>query len=238
MLTRRRFYFLPFLLFLVLNLTNSDQLLADQTDWTEEKIGKLAVKADHAATRKKWGQAIKYGERALEGRAALNVESDPNYISCLKTLNRYYDKAGRLRQVAERVKKAYALSKKHLEPTHNTSKINRLLYYKLLIAEKDYQEAIPVVLENISLPGSTECDLFRKLHYLEQLYSLYGLTSQLKEQEAALIRFLELNEQLLGSDDEDSTKVRVLLAKNYCRQKKLDKFDDLKKKYDLQYICK
>ncbi|PCI47745.1 MAG: hypothetical protein COB49_06865 [Alphaproteobacteria bacterium] len=188
--------------------------------------------------RKKWSQAIKYGERMLVGASALYPESDLGYINRLKTLNRYYDKAGRLLEVHDRITKAYRLTTKYIDPDHYSSKICRLLYYKLMIAEKKYARAIPPVQEYISLLGRNKGEMFKKLHYLTQLYSLYGLTDQFVKQEDILLKFITLNNQLLGQDDENTTKALVLLAKNYCRQGKHDQFKALQRKYNLPYTCK
>lgn len=226
----------PFLVFLCSMISGA--ISAEQTYWTEEKLGKVALKADKASMRKNWPKAIKNGERMLEGAVALYPESDFNYISRLKTLNRYYYKAGRLQEIPVRIIKAYQLSIKYLGPYHHNSKISRLLYYKLMIAEKKYIRAIPLVQEYISLLGNHEDEKFNKLHYLTQLYSLYGLTAQFTKQEDSLLRFIELNNQLLGQDDENTTKAIILLAKNYCRQGKYDQFRALQIKYNLLYTCK
>ena len=210
---------------------------ATQSDWTEERLGKVAVKADKAATRKNWSRAIKHGEIMLKGSAILYAEDNPAYINRLKTLNRYYDKAGRLLEIEKRVIKAYQLTKKHLGPNHHNSKISRLLYYKLLIANKDFNKAILLVKENLSLLGTSEDDLFSQLHYLGQLFSLYGLTKQHSLEEATLLKQLVLNKKLLGDNIEDSLPVILNLAKNYCLQNKMKAYQDLLQKYKLNHIC-
>jgi len=234
---RRIFLYRPLFMLLLFSHLNMGQLAANQTQWTEERIGKLAVKADQAATRNKLSRAIKYGEKMLQGSRALYGPEDPNYINRLKTQNRYYDKAGRLQEVSERVKTAYLLSKKHFALTHDTSVISRLLYYKLLIAQKDYQSAIPLVLENIATLRNTVDDDFRKLHYLQQLHGLYGLTSQYEEQEKLLFKLLALNKRLIGSDTSDNIEIIMNLAKVYCLQNRGDEFQKLMKSYNLQYVC-
>ena len=234
---KRRILYLPFLIICLLSHIGFYQGAFAQTDWTEEKIGKAAVKADKAAMRKKWSQAIKYGERMLAGSEALYGVNNSNTISRLKTLNRYYDKAGRLTQIPARVKKAYLLSKEHFKPSHNTAVINRLLYYKLLIAQKDFQIAIPLVLENMEILTNSKDDQFKLLHYLGQLHGLYGLTDQLVKREKALLQTLELNKKLVGENTEDNMKIIMNLAKTYCLQNKTTEFKALMQTYDLGFEC-
>ncbi|MBL4837085.1 MAG: hypothetical protein JKY34_05860 [Kordiimonadaceae bacterium] len=228
---------LVFLLLAGFGLSISTQGQARQTSWTEEKLGKYAVKAERAATKKRWSRAIKCGEKMLVGSLALYPKKDIEYIRRLKTLNRYYDKAGKLDQIPERVKEAYLLSKEQLAPLHDSSKTSRLLYYKLLIAQKSYREAIHIVQENIALVGPSEDEQFRLYHYLKQLYSLYGLTGQLPQEEQTLLTFLALDKRLVGSPAEEQIQIIILLAQNYCLQKKLGKFRELSNSYGLQYRC-
>ncbi|MBL4830027.1 MAG: hypothetical protein JKY55_09110 [Aliivibrio sp.] len=184
---KKRPLYLFCLILLCLITTQINWAQADQSNWTEEKVGKLSVKADRAATRKNWRLAIKYGERILEGSAALYEVNDPTYITRLKNLNRYYDKAGRLTEVAGRVKLAYELAKDNLEPSHSVATTCRALYYRLLITQKKHQEAIPVVYFNMSTLTKGKDDQFRKLHYFRQIYALYGLTGQFEKEEEALV---------------------------------------------------
>lgn len=235
---KRKRHHITFLFLVFLCSMISGSISAEQTDWTEEKLGKVALKADKASMRKNWPQAIKNGERMLEGATALYPENDLGYISRLKTLNRYYDKAGRLQEVSVRIIKAYRLSKKNMGPKHHSSRISRLLYYKLMVAEKNYNGAIPLVQEYISLLGVNESENFKKLHYFTQLYSLYGLTGRLAKQEDILLKFITLSNQLLGPDDKNTAKAHKLLAINYCRQGKHNKFIALQIKHNLHYTCK
>lgn len=234
---KRRSFFLPILIVCLLTLFGSQQIALGQSRWTEEKIGKIAIKADQAATRKKWSRAIKYGEKILEGSIILFGDDAPETISRLRTLNRYYDKAGRLTEIAPRVKKAYFISRDYFQPTHNTAVVSRLLYYKLLITQKDYKDAIPVVLENISILTNSRNDQFKRLHYLGQLHGLYGLTEQLPEREQALLQLLELNKELVGESAQDNMKIIMNLAKTYCLQNKTEAFKKLTLTYGLNLKC-
>ncbi len=235
---KRRFYYLPFLLLVFLGHTVVSQVFADETVWTEKKLGRVILKAERAAKRKIWSRAIRYGEQMLTGSEALDQKHDQRYINLLKNLNKYYDNSHRLAEVPERIKSAYLLSKQHLGLSHTTSLISRNLYYKLLIAEKKYHDAIPLVLENISVSEKSSTENFRILHYLEQLSTLYRLTRQYAKEEGILLRFLEMNKWLVGKDAEDNIKIILSLAQNYCRQNKFDQFKQLIISNNLKYYCK
>ncbi|PHZ86513.1 hypothetical protein [Paremcibacter congregatus] len=227
------------LVFLTVTLPIASQCaIADQPGWAkEERIGRLAVQADHAAARKNWAKAIKYGEQMLEKAAAVYPETDIRYLSRLKTLNRYYDKADRLQDVEKRVTMAYMLSKSRLGPQHHISEVSRLLYYKLLIANKDFPPAIEVVQENISLLGESESDNFSKMDYMVQLFSLYGMTGQAEKEAQAVEAYLALYRDLVGGSTKEILPIIITLAKNYCSQKRLLAFQKLMQSYDLAYIC-
>lgn len=234
---RRRWLHLPVLLLILLGYTATVPACAGETNWTERKLGKVILRADKAARQKKWGRAIKYGERMLKGSDILDRHSDARYINLLKNLNIYYDKADRLEKVTSRVKEAYILSEKHLGPSHATTKASRLLYYKTLVTHKEYLTAIGLVRESISVLGKTKDDDFRLLHYRHQLYSLYGRTNQFEKEEETLLQLLKLNKRLLGDDIQDNIKIILSLARTYCLQNKAPEFDELMEMYHLEYEC-
>lgn len=209
-------------------------VLAEQTNWTERRLGKIILKADKAARKKKWTRAIKYGERMLDGSAVLDLPSDARYINLLKNTNKYYDGGGRLNEVAPRVAKTYRLASRYLGPGHETTTTSRRLYYKLLISAKQYEGAIALVLENISLAEKEE---LRLLHYLEQIGTLYGLTKQFKKEEDVLLRLMGIYEKLFGRDDREYRGIVLVLAQNYCRQEEPEKFKKLISLYHLRYFC-
>lgn len=232
---KRNLHYLPFLFFILFSHPVIGQPAGNQIKWTEEKLGKIIIKADKEARKKQWSHAIIYGEQILKAVQSLNQHSDARYINQIKTLNRYYDKSDRLEEVAPRVKEAYILSQKYMAPDHDTTMMCRLLYYKLLISTKDYKGAIPLVLENISLLGKN--DDYRLLHYLKQLYSLYGITAQHEREEKTLLKYLEKSQLIFDDSDEDTIKAIWILAQNYCRQKKSHEFNQLIKTYNLKYEC-
>lgn len=206
-------------------------------DWTEKRLGKIAVIADKSARQEKWSRAIKYGEQMLRGSGALDQKTDARYIHFLKNLNRYYDKAGRLKEVRARVKEGYVLSKTHLGLRHETTMLSRMIYYKSLILDENYDLAIELVLEKISLSKEEDRDPYKKFHYLRQLYSLYRMTEQYGEEEITLRHILTLNRQKFAISDDEIHRTILDLAENYCRQNKDIDFKKLMKSYGLRYIC-
>ncbi|WP_321393906.1 hypothetical protein [Emcibacter sp.] len=222
---------------LLITVLGGGQLFAGQENWTEKKLGQVMVRADKAARQKNWSQAIKYGERMREGGIALYGPESAYTVTHLKTLNRYYDWAGRLEEIPDRIKKAYFLSRRLFDQTHNTVRVSRLLYYKLLISQKRYEEAVPVVREKISVFGEQEDDLFRKLHYLKQLHGLYGILDRQPEREGVLLEMLALNQRLIGTGLDNNKGIIMNLGRTYCLQGKYTEFDKLMKQYGLQYTC-
>lgn len=233
MFMKSRWIFLPLLLLTLL----VSPVAATEIDWTEKKLGKIILKADRAARQKKWSRAIKYGKQMLAGSRTLDQKSDDRYINLLKNLNRYYGSANRLQEIPAQVKEAYSLSKRHLGPTHETTMISRNLFYKYLIATKDYGNATRLVEENLFIFENHTAENYRIHHYLMQLYSLYGITNQLKKEETTLLRLLSLNKRLFGDDDQDNRKIILNLARNYCRQKDFEKFEKIITANRLKYKC-
>lgn len=226
-------------LFLILLLQQSVSLnQAGAKEWTEKKLSKFIMKADRAAGRKNWNKAIKYGEQAFQGCTTLNLPSSANHINCLKNLNRHYDKAGRLTESGPRIIRAYHLSSEHLGSQHNTTMISRMLYYKLLIATQKYQDAAILVIESLSLLDESEESDYKRQHYLKQLYSLYGLTNQLKKQAAALLSYHYINQKLGSTDGGNLEKSILILARNLCRQKNRSEYKKLVAQHRLKLLCK
>ncbi|PCI54624.1 MAG: hypothetical protein COB36_09715 [Alphaproteobacteria bacterium] len=234
---RKKLYFLP--LFLIMSLCHIviGQAIAKETSWTEKKLGKIIIKADKAAGQKKWSRAIKYGEQMLRGSHALDQHSDARYINLLKNLNRYYDKSNRLKEISPRIEEAYLLSQKHLGAAHETTITSRLFYYKILISQKKYPAAITLVQQSIVILKKNREDKFKLLHYLKQLYSLYGRTELYAKEEETLLKLLKLNKQLLGEDLKENITIILSLARTYCLQKKNQDFDKLMEEYNLDYQC-
>jgi len=211
---------------------------ADDIVWTERKLKKIVSKTATAAKKKKWEKAIRYGEQMFSGLQALTQPNDAKYITQLKNINIYYEKAGRLDEVAARVQTGYLLSKEHLGLGHTTSLVSRNLYYKLLISKAQFAKAIPLVHENLSVMPAGRDNSFRKLHYLEQLIHLYGLTRNYPEQERVLTDFIQFRKRLLEKSDKGHRDTLLLLAQNYCLQGKMAQFSVLTAENGMKYYCR
>ncbi len=233
----RRFLLLPLLVFIFLSHLAFGQEQTEQPKWTEKKLGTVIILAEKAAKKHKWLQAIRYGEEIFSAVQALNHYTDARYIQQLKNLNVYYDNAGRLKEVAPRIMRAYDLSKTHLGKAHETTSVSRKLLFKVFISNKKYMEAIPLVQESLSLLGDNKPDDFKKLSYLKQLHSLYGITDQLQQQEHTLLRLLKINNRFVGNNAKDNLEIIKDLARNYCLQRKAPEFNLLMAIYDLNYDC-
>lgn len=191
------------------------------------------MKAERAALQKRWSRAIKYGEQLLSASSALDQKTYPRYINFLKTLNSYYDKAGRLKEIPLRLEQAYRLSSQSLGPDHPTTTKSRALYYKLLISQNQYTRAIPLMEENIDISKTD----YAILGHLLRLYSLYALTGQYEKEQETLINLLKLNTRLYGEADDGNIGFISDLANNYCRQKKFRAFNQLMKVHKLKFVC-
>ena len=209
----------------------------DGADWTDAKLDKTIAKMHQAADKKKWSRAILHGQEMLKGFAALDAHDSDRYAHQLKNLCTYYDKEGRLKDIADLVRLAYDQAKLHLSPDHNTTMVSRNLLYKLFVSEAKYRDALPLAQENVALSGSGRDGDFRRLYYVRQLFSLYGLMADFAAQEPVLEQYLELNSQLFGRHDNETKRILDLLATNYCRQGKVDKFQGVVVTYDLKLTC-
>ena len=234
---RRKSHYLPIIFLIFLCHFVTGQAVASEEKWTEKKLGKVIIKADKAAERKQWSRAIKYGEQVLEGSLALDKRSDARYNNLLKNVNGYYEKSNRLKEIFPRIEEAYKLSRNNLGTGHKTTVTSRLLYYKILIPQKKYLEAITLVQENISTLKKNKEDDFKLLHFLKQLYSLYGRTAQYEKEEETLVTLLALNKRLLGQDIKENINIILSLARTYCLQKKNKEFEELMNSYNLDYEC-
>ncbi len=225
--------FFPVLLLCFLN----SPVYAGKDGWTEERLGILVQKAEKAAKQKKWKRAIRYGEKALLGSAALDQKYSPEHLNLMAKTNEYYGKVGKLDQVIPRVINTYILSKKHLGLSHETTVASRHLYYKVLINKKNYHEAIALILEDLSILNGEDNKDPKTLYYLKQLYTLYGLTEQWKNEEEALLKYIKRYELLFDINDKGGKKSILLLAQNYCRQKSILKFQALVNAHNLKLYC-
>lgn len=205
--------------------------------WSAKKLQKSILSMDKELRRKRWENLIKRGQQALPHCIARYTERDQRCITILRNINMGFERTRRFNDDPSQIEKAYTLAKSELGPKHFTTVMSRELYYKYLLVEERYVDAVPVVLEIIEVEESIENDQFEILERVMQLYALYGLSEQFEQEEQALLRLLELTEKLIGKESEDYNAAALALAENYCVQKKYHEFFSLVKKEKLEFHC-
>ena len=209
---------------------------AEEASWSIQKVENLLVKAERAAQKNKLKWAILYSRKAVKGAVELWSTDEVRYILLLNRYHGYLSRANKLAIASVNVEAAYTVAKEKLGVAHTATADARQLYYKLLIADGLYAQAIPLTLESIRLTKIENQDTEETLHYLKQLFSLYGLTGQGASEETVLAQMLELAEKLKIEETMRAT-ILLSLAKNYCVQRKIDKFESLVEHYQLKYFC-
>tara|TARA_B110000902_G_scaffold259011_1_gene329653 strand:+ start:1078 stop:1374 length:297 start_codon:yes stop_codon:yes gene_type:complete len=92
-------------------------------------------------------------------------------------------------------------------------------------------------MEIIDLEKSGTNDAFQLMERYNQLYALEGLTENWPAEEAALIRVVQLAQQVLGEDSEEFRAAVEALAYNYCAQKKYYEYFELIKQQQQEIVC-
>ncbi len=211
--------------------------IVSDPDCSYNQFSELVSKTNISFQLSKFTLARQHGEQALNCGRTVSPAHSPRFIKLLNRLNHTYQKLGRLSEVQERVKEAYTLSKNHMGDGHEVTMQSRDLYYGALIQDKDYIAAISLANENIAASKDLHHEEFRRHHYLIQLYSLYGLTGQYEKEAETLIILIDMVRKLFGSDDEETKKYTLDLAKSYCRQGAESAFKDWINKHNLEYSC-
>jgi hypothetical protein len=203
----------------------------------EKQLLAASLKINRDMDRKLWHRVIKKTPKLFDHCVKRMTEKDPRCITMLRNLNSSYAHLRKFNPNREHIVKAYQLSKSELGVNHFTTVMSRDLYYKKLLFEENYLLAIPLALEIIEAEKASNNDPFEILNRTEQLYALYGLTEQYDLEERALSSLLLMTEDLLGTDDEEYTKVAQALAENYCTQKKYFEFFQFAADKNLSLSC-
>jgi len=222
-------------LFLLLAL--SIQAQSETKQWSERKFDRTILSIDKDITRKRWNSAIKRSQKALPQCIALYSAESPTCILVLKNINQSYEKIRTFNPQGEQIETAYRLSSDILGPTHATTNSARDYYYKYLIFNELYAEAIPLLMEIIRLEKSRDNDEYQLMERYKQLYALEGLTENWAAEEAALIMVIRLAQEVLGKDSEDFAAGVEALAYNYCVQKKYYEYFQLIKEQQIEIPC-
>ena len=226
-------FFTTLLSLLVLGLSPQSEARV----WSERKFEKTILSIDKDLNRKRWKSVIKRSQKALPQCSALYTERALTCIFILRNINQSYEKIRKFNPQAEQIESAYRLSSNILGASHATSISARDYYYKYLIFNERYAEAIPLLMEIINLEKSRSNDDYQLMERYKQLYALEGLTENWPAEEAALIMVIRLAQEVLGKDSEDFAAGVEALAYNYCVQKKYYEYFQLINEQQLEIPC-
>jgi hypothetical protein len=205
-------------------------------DWTMAKLDNYQKKMEKAANAKALGRAIRYGEQALEGCRELRGDKDELCITlATKNATYYYQKDLHPRH-AEEIEAAYRLALAEQGPDHHNTNSLRDIYYHVLLRQKHFQQAIPVLRKMLQVEGERANEPSQTMRLTLQLYGLYYLTEQVAEAEAVLETLLPLVAQALGKQ-EDYNAVAVALAEAYCARKNHHQFFTFVREHGLDMRC-
>jgi len=222
-------------IFLLLVLSIPAQSKTKQ--WSERKFDRAILNIEKDIMRKRWNSVIERSQKALPQCIALYSAQSPTCILVLKNINQSYEKIRKFNPQAEQIESAYRLSSNILGASHATSISARDYYYKYLIFNERYAEAIPLLMEIINLEKSRSNDDYQLMERYKQLYALEGLTENWPAEEAALIMVIRLAQEVLGKDSEDFAAGVEALAYNYCVQKKYYEYFQLINEQQLEIPC-
>lgn len=210
---------------------------AEVKQWSERKFDKTILSIDKDIRRKRWEKAIEHSQKALPQCRALYSEQATSCILILKNINQSYEKTRAFNPDKTQIEGAYRLSSEILGPVHSTTNSARDYYYKYLIFNERYAEAIPLLMEIIGLEKSRTNDAYQLMERYKQLYALEGLTENWPAEEAALTEVMSLAERVLGRDSEDFRAAVKELAYNYCTQKKYYEYFELIREQQQEIAC-
>ena len=205
--------------------------------WSERKFDKTILSIEKDIRRKRWNRVIDRSQDALYQCLSIHSESSPSCILILKNINQSYEKIYTFNPDDQQIVRAYRLASETLGYAHPTTRSARDYFYKYLIFNEKYIEAIPLLMEIIDLEKSGTNDAFQLMERYNQLYALEGLTENWPAEEAALIRVVQLAQQVLGEDSEEFSAAVEALAYNYCAQKKYYEYFELIKQQQQEIAC-
>jgi len=205
--------------------------------WSERKFDRTILSIDKDIRRKRWEKVIERSQQALPQCRALYSEQATSCILILKNINQSYEKIRAFNPDKTQIEGAYRLSSDVLGRAHSTTNSARDYYYKYLIFNEHYAEAIPLLMEIINLEKNGANDAYQLMERYKQLYALEGLTENWPAEEAALTKVMSLAQQVLGRDSEDFKAAVEALAYNYCTQKKYYEYFELIRKQQQEIAC-
>jgi len=205
--------------------------------WSERKFDRTILSIDKDIRRKRWEKVIERSQQAFPQCHALYSEQATSCILILKNINQSYEKIRAFNPDKAQIEGAYRLPSDVLGRAHSTTKSARDYYYKYLIFNEHYAEAIPLLMEIINLEKNGANDAYQLMERYKQLYALEGLTENWPAEEAALTKVMSLAQQVLGRESEDFKAAVEALAYNYCTQKKYYEYFELIRKQQQEIAC-
>ncbi len=224
-------------LVVVFYLANPGVAQAFLFGWTEARLTKTLKKMDSAEREENWRRGIKYGERALGGCKRLRSERDPLCIAIMRRNATYYYNNGVHRHHATAIEHAYQLAREELGRDHFSTTSLRDIHYRVLIAEKHFVQAIPVLQERLQTERAVANEPYKVLDLTLQLYGLYHLTDQVEQEEGVLEILLPMVGELIGKDGDDYRDVATALAESYCARGKYAEFFSFAHEHQLDLRC-
>jgi tetratricopeptide (TPR) repeat protein len=208
-----------------------------QAAWDEARLNKAIQKYQRAGDKKQWELAIKYGEKALKGCLALYSESDYRCIIIRKNNSVHYLKLDRHVDRPTEVQMAYEVARAAKGTDHYLTRSTREVYYMLLLRQKKFREAIPILEESLKTALVLRFDPFKTLDIRLQLYGLYHIVKDTKKEQAELESLLPMAQKLLGENGEDAKAISEALGRSYCDHNQYDQWTDLKASHGIEGHC-
>ena len=205
--------------------------------WSERKFEKTILSIDKDLNRKRWKKVIKRSQKALLHCVELYSERSLSCIFILRNINQSYEKRHLFNPDNNQIEKSYRLSTEVLGKTHFTTNSARDYFYKYLIFNEHYAQAIPLLKEFIEIEKSSTNDAYQLMERYKQLYALEGLTENWPAEEVALTMVLKLARGVLGEESEDFKAAVEALTYNYCTQKKYSEYFELIKEEQQEVSC-
>lgn len=220
------------------SLSYSEAYNQEPLAWSKSDLQKAIQKAESAYKEKDWQQAIILGERALTACIARMSERDRRCIRIMKNNSMAYYHTGELESNAKKIEQSYRLASSQLGAMHFSTIRIREVFHELVLNQERYAEAIPLVIELIDVERKMGNDEFKILNWQIQLYALYKIEGQIKQEIPMLEKMAKLTEKLMGVESEQLGRTLTVLAETYCTQKQYYEFYELVRKYKIKQSCK
>lgn len=205
--------------------------------WSDKRIAATAHKAEQAAQKRQWKKATTLYFKAVSGCHSRYSPEYPYCLSIMRDASQSAFKADRHLKYAEAIAEAYHAAQNEWGSAHYTTRELRMVHYRVLLRQKDFEHAIPVVQAMLDTIASTTADRFDVFDLQLQLYGLYHLTGQREQEKLLLQQLAPITANLLGEDSEDYYEVLTALAIMHCEDKNYYDFFTLVRQHQLDLRC-